>query len=830
MKWIKQLTKISLSAIGVVFLALSSCVSDDISIKNENQTEQTPSGPKYKQYAAFTLNASDGSGVGTNWDDYTSLDKGLPFERMIYFPTPPEEEEEDESTDSSENQLEAFDEGDNRDDGEDEENNSDPQLYNFAIIFDAEGRIKTDDLCPLELELSSDDKAKITVYSKIYTSEENPFDENFDGNVLVVLNASYDLQKSLEDKLKKIDKTSSIDNYSNFLKTYLDIKEGEEIDNFLYLKDKKGNYITDEDDHRYFTMTSSMIIDSENKLVPAIKGEFKTYPSIDEAKENPISIYIERLASKFTVVFKNGYYYHYIKRVPSNDNISAENYGISETGDKNNPIGSERLIIDQSSTTNYIRIVTDYTRSNSITQRREPDIKKTNQWRVNIIGWDINALESKENLFKNLKTGKDYSDPPATWAFNSNYPYRTLWAEDLNYDDGNYPYQSRKVIKNFYLVRNDKGEIKESEEIDASVKSLINMEASSVKPSLTFLNYQQLSNRNVSVYYPENTLSKNLMDKQIPTTAVNRNSYPYDHRLYLKTGSHLIIAAQLLINGISSSQSYACSSFDEYGLSQASGANPSEPIYYMNDIYWSEQAYKEYVAEYLAYFMQTEKNQEEKEILKTFGRNDGVFYVIDKNSQEMKPANGNYFDIVPAYVKGGDNFVYLVPNTTIYTFNPDEEEKANDSTPEDNIEKNPDDENPEARIDNDYEVPFGYHEISITDYKNLFYNHPELMAACFTAGCMYYVEGSKHNLNSPNFNNSNLSQVSTGDYGSVRNNWYFFSVDAINKPGIAVHDPEQPIVPESPQDKAIATSIQVIPWHEIFTSVDTGGQKKPGRD
>ena len=276
---------------------LSSCISDDLSVEGDNGNGEMAVGARYVNYAAFRLNSSDGGTIATNWDSNddkatSTLDKGTGFERMLYFPEPPETNEGEEETENPDNTAAADFEG-----GDDEEK-SDSQLYHFAIIFDAEGN-KMTDLLPLDLEFSSDDKPYVTVYSKIYTIEENPFGNKFDGNVLVVFNASYSLQQKIEKDLA----TNS--NLQKFLAYPLEKGLSNDIDNFLYLKDKEDKYITDDSGNRYFTMTSSMVI-KEGKLVPAMTGDFKVFSTEEKAKKNPTSLYIERLASKFTVVFKNG--------------------------------------------------------------------------------------------------------------------------------------------------------------------------------------------------------------------------------------------------------------------------------------------------------------------------------------------------------------------------------------------------------------------------------------------------------------------------------------------------------------------------------------------
>lgn len=786
---------------------------------------------------AMQLLDSDQTQLATYWDSDDSnatpdFDKGTINERLLYFPNIKDEEEEEEDADQTENLSRAEEGEDTNTVAEEDEPDVEDQFYHFAILFNTDGSLVSDGLSPLEVELDDDSKAGYTLYSKFYSSDdENPFIQDTEFTVLIVLNASYDLQQRLQDKIEKLTKTSK-DCYDSIRKFTLDWNNSDAL---LYLKDKKGNYITDEDGNLFFTMTSSMVIDSYSKVMPAIettegKKLFQTYNNEDLAKENPTTIYVERLASKYTVVFKgdNGNYY-YLKSLDTDlAQADEEFYLTRSTGDSSNPIPEEHLIYTVGNSNYLIKTVNDYTRNSDITQRGKPEIEKA-EWWVNILGWDINASESQEYLFKVINPGTFYY---TNWdkVGGSEIKYRNFWAEDLHYTigTGSYPWQYRKIYKNCRWVHDNEGHMTLYwDPDDNSSRSL----ASITSPALTYNDFTTLSKRNVRRYMVENTFDYDLMINQ-------GGQDPYHDAVFLRTGSHLIVTAQLLVKGIDSDYLFSNPGYDLGGLRLAEGNKPAESKYYMNDIYWSESAYKNYVAEYLAYFMMDDDYQK----IDVFGRNNGNFYVLD--SHEMRLATGDDFEFEHACIKGGDNFVYITPKEGIilYTFNPDEtEEDKGEGEGEDDEagEENPDPDNVEetasdqgligeGRAQDSEEIPLGYHEVTLDKYLNLVYAHPELMAAHFNQGRMYYVAGSTHNKDSENFSEG-IQRVSTGDYGTVRNNWYAFTIDQISAPGTGVDIIEQPIVPNNYNRKAIAVGFSILPWHDIYTSVDTGDQKRPGQ-
>ena len=60
-----------------------------------------------------------------------------------------------------------------------------------------------------------------------------------------------------------------------------------------------------------------------------------------------------------------------------------------------------------------------------------------------------------------------------------------------------------------------------------------------------------------------------------------------------------------------------------------------------------------------------------------------------------------------------------------------------------------------------------------------------------------------------------------GEIGIVRNHWYKLTVSAVLKPGVSVVDPDQPIIPNiDPADQYLALDIHILPWHVIGQTIE----------
>ena len=584
--------------------------------------------------------------------------------------------------------------------------------------------------------------------------------------VLVVLNASQAIRTKL----------NGLTNYSDIM----DIKMSETDaaadtpTDFLYL---------DAGSTRYFTMSSSMVIktDENGKYVDAaticnVKTDTKDEETVEhptncklkdhlyktkaEALRKPFCMYVERAQSKYTVLFKkkgddNEYYLDKAdaQQVYTQFPVNSLTYEYSKVNSEDNNDFNPK---EEYKSLNYVK---DYTRSTSVDNRNDVTVSTANGWKVNITGWGVNGLEKNEYLFKQIKSDVDYY---TGWQ-SSAYAYRNFWAEDLNYNSGNYPDQYRESLN-----LTNEGLKKDTETAEWTSDATLN-----------YFSFDKLNQKAPHQYSPENTFNTEAFGKTDTDL-----TEAFESKAYLRTGTHIIVNAQLLLQGFDLDDAYAA----EKNIDAESGlVKTAADKLYMNGIYWSENAYKNYVAEYLAYWMLTEENQ------KIFGPNDGNFYVTDNGNYRL--ADYRDFELKPAKIKGGDGWVYLFPTKELYTRTPG----ANPT----------------------YTSIFST-EKDTEKYEVLAYEHQDLMAGHFKNGRMYYAVPIKHN----NPTSGPKNPISTGDFGAVRNHWYAFTVTTINSVGTPVDDPEQPIIPNvEPKTPGLGVEIRILDWHKISTEVDVSGQR-----
>lgn len=588
-----------------------------------------------------------------------------------------------------------------------------------------------------------------TLYTKVNGEIEGWNVDITTDKILVVLNANSSLYTKLSEA------ATAKKSYNDVCKI---IVSGSSSD-FLFYPVTSGSSTT-----KYFTMSSSMIV-KDSSVEPAIVkemngNELKFYTTIEEAKANPsVIVYVERLQAKYNVLFKQ-------KDTKSYCLLNASDLEGSDNLEENGVTKTSSLILtptnfDFSNSAGYgdgLKVVSSYTRNASIEetgQLQKIGVKKG--WKVNITGWNVNGTQKSEYIFKNLNPSTNYY---TNW---NNFPtIRNFWAEDPNYSSGrSFPDQYRWANGVTPYIT------KEQEEADTDP---------AVSWTLNYFDYSQLAQKSIRQYSPESTFAASILGNE---------AKPED-KAHMRAGTHVIVTAQLLVEGIDSDAVYGATSAD--GL--ITGAADK---YYMKGMFWSGDAYKEYVAEYLGYYAS--------------GSVDRKFYVVDTESSAettvYKVATSADFEIEPVNIKGGDGYGCIKPatGTTLYVLS-QEEIPANGDTPA---------------------QPAQY--TAVNDFNTIRDAHPEFYAGVYTNGMMYYPVAVRHNT----ANNSSTS-IATGDYGSVRNHWYTFTVTNISAPGIPVHKDDQQIIPNNePVIDALGVNVSVLPWHDLELPVDIGGQR-PGQE
>ncbi|MCH5230700.1 MAG: fimbria major subunit [Muribaculaceae bacterium] len=771
-------------------MSLQSCVADTLTPDIPSPDAPTVHAPN--RFAAFRLVINDDTSTravyDSDYDDYnTHFNKGLPFESALYFPENASPEEDLIVADDEDPDLVVpkF-----------------PDLYHFAILADENEEVEKA-LFPIILDSTPDKENNenwYTAYTYFYSTDDgdNPYNEFKDKTIYVVLNASPSLSNAISDLFEKAEDPVTIDQI-----TKIQLKNTALNGDFLFLKDKKGNFITSDKVHPYFTMSSSLIVDDNKNIIPAQVGNFTLYNTKKEAEDNPTTLYVERLQAKYTVLFKGYENYQVSGQKTLNEgstgNGSKQYYFYTEPpkedGDQSAPstgtsspfVPVQRLIVwpqpqDGQTEIKEIKYVDSYHEASPDINNRIPvDVKSTTNWKVNIIGWDINGIEQDQYLFKNYdKTDNHYWGQ--TWFFDNtkNY-YFTFWAEDPHYKKTEYPHQYRSARQ----LSNDPsgGYFTINENIphwekDPNFPDEDNSTLSDDDKILNYKSFNDLSVKEPRRYVPEHTFS---------LTSLGSN--PYDTNAQLRVGSHLVITAQLLIDGFEFNNVFNSGRFDNAGLIINQSGNAVRTKYLMNDIYWDEVSYITYAMEYLGYWMLADEN---KDIFKS---GDGKFYT---NTRGAKAEWGDFI-IDEAHMDGGDALVWVKPAVDLYAFDPNGDDP---DTPEDER----------------------YTPIELDKFRKLAYEHQNYMAQRLMDGRMYYATGSRHRTDAE----STLSPAKVGDFGTVRNNWYYFTIDKITAPGTPVSVETQPIIPNhEPAQTGLGVSLKILDWHQEVIDVDVADQNRP---
>lgn len=729
MNWLNKIfNRYLLLSVFSASVLLVSCVDEKFSDNAGNDYPLTAGKSEY-YYSAIKLRVNGNGNTRATQEKDIFWDKGYEGEEALYLNYDPESE-----------------------------------TPHFILFLD-ETETNVIDIFPLLFDEDTekdDSDEEYTAYIKTYI-EESKFLTYKDIDVtriLVVLNDNGGIYKTIKAKLSKA--TPETVPVSSIVCS--DAKN-----NFFIEKEIEGETV------RYFTITSSMIVDPSLKVKPAVSDtddKLGFHLTLNAAKSDPLTIYAERMQAKYSLLINKGGYLYYLTDADLSDFVD-------DPDAESNPRNS-LFLSPWGGPENKLKYMTSYTRSLSIDQRREINPQE-GEWKINILGWDINGLETDEYYFKQID---NRSGNVVEWAATNDITnnHRYLWAKDAHYmkGEGTYPDQYREVFDySIEKVSQNRLNIKKQRNNNVS-----DYQSKPATFALKYLPFNSLTDKKPVKYIAENTFHDDLINQSWLS-----EDEPFTTRLYIRLGSHLILSCQLIIDGFDNSTLFARETVNPTTGMAEYNIYTAQTKYLMNDIFWSEDAYKAYAVEYLGYFMLTSQNKE------LFGNNDGYIY---KNKEGVK-ADGENFEIAPAQIIGGDGKVFVQPKTgrTLFRYNPEIVS--------------------ENEEDKYFEIP---HEQLIF----LANQHDELMASCFRDGRMYYCEATKHNPNA-------TGSIFTGDYGTVRNNWYNFILDYIKGVGNPVHEPSQALVPNHERSgNAIGLGMQLLDWHYQYEEVDVNTQPRPGHN
>ena len=585
----------------------------------------------------------------------------------------------------------------------------------------------------------------------------------------------------------------------------------------------------------YFTMTNSVYVDKEGNLCNAAiidkEKHIKPIEELAEIKpEDMLRIRVERMAAKFT--FTNEH------------RLDVDN------PDKHYPEERKDLLF-------YPTIDHDLDPLiffEGISGDGSIIYVATHHWRIRVMGWGINALETENHLFKqvdnlsNTKASGGYFD---NW--NDPLYYRSYWSKDPHYDDKDntkdgkpliYPWQYRDAVdrgsvSGFHYYNNTPY----FNDTDPGYSSLKNY------------SYDYFVNQT----YPKKEDSEEIIDNFNRVVYAPENTYGnltqnLDSRINLLAGTHLIVCAQLEVNLNDDGETYVVQDWyrDRSGIFYKSERDcfvsfahsfnqllrSQESMKY--PLYdWSHGGYKFDIKDWIA---KPNKGDDVKGGMKYMLYNDGYYKVYftdsflaklvdDKEKPQgymtpeqftttfgqMKAANILYGDgkLLPWFEDANNNLLLKIKTCSVsengtpvggsddlYIYEKDDDSKqASNGLVEEIV--------PGKERSAEYDGP----NATDDDIKSLLYDWVGPVDH-FNQGKMYYAAPVLHNgANKPE---KDRSQKTLGDYGVVRNNWYQFNLKDIINIGTPVSAPDEPIVPNNVNiDDVINFTVKIIDWHSF---------------
>ena len=575
---------------------------------------------------------------------------------------------------------------------------------------------------------------------------------------LVVLNPSEKIREQLLE-FKKEDKKNNA--------TVNDILD--EIWEETGVEDNPRNIGFADTEHKYFTMTNSIYFDNNNKKQAEVAiPEGFIAKSLMAAK--PVTIRVERMVAKFSLKTQNQNRTYVPKK---------------EDSDKVDPLIFFNGI-EQNGTISYRDVL----------------------WQIKVTGWGINALETKNRIFKNI-IKNDYFD-----GVNNSANFRAHWSEDPHYDMDNsgnvwhYPWQYRWAVdKNLNYYKALDGSANSGNNNNLLRNFSYNYIYNETNPKI---NGSPTDEFGRIVYTPENTYDPSQY-------TIEQDGY-LDSRTNLLAGTHLIVCAEL-----------------QTELDEKEDYQPNNVYRDRTGIFFESE--KECFVAFAYAFNQTIQSQgsmkvtcynweeggikDEALYAKPKADNYWLYYNNEKLTNEyLSEIMNNWSDtefqewfgsMVPATIRHGDG--KLLPWSEDFKW------EIKDDTGN-KLELYEKDSYGKDDAGHYKDIPGAFKRtVDEDDIKSLLY---EWLGAIdhFSDGKMYYSAPVLHN----GVITDEPSQDIMGDYGVVRNNWYKFQLNDIKSIGIPVDAPDEPIVPELIDiNDVINVSVSIFDWHLVDTTAPVLG-------
>ena len=558
----------------------------------------------------------------------------------------------------------------------------------------------------------------------------------------------------------------------------------------------------------YFTMTNSVYLGKDDAVINAtqIPGD-NLKMTREEAAENPVTVYVERIMSKVEVGF------------------------VGYTGHEEGTDAS--YFIENENSLGFLYSFKD-TKEGGVTwigDSEDEDTQRQITLKGLITNWTINAVEYQTKLFKDLdivKATEGTAAPiTAAWtedagpfyAWNDFSHHRSYWAIDphYNFSEAEYPTQFRTSYQGSASVRPYQSNwVYGKSEAEENGNDIFDK---TYPWALDYKSFNAVVNKRKYKYCLENTFGLTENDEQ-----------GYKHMIM---GSHVLIQARLLTEEEADEIPNA-SSVDDLEISDK---------YYFSDAYYDEMSYINSRVTRMNQILGANVDgttvdnlnmfDEDTDAIKgednkkfTFENISGglwvreggsykkVVAVVEEGKENCQIAATDVFVIAPAYVAKGDGKVtialgkknangdisygYDAKDVNLYYL----EQNLVDADGQPTAEKG--ETNEPVQLTRNQLVSLIYQVAGTAD--------------CFKEGRMYYAIPIQHHLakGKDQEYEYKYTDLNTADYGVVRNHWYKFTVNQILKPGIPVHNPDQPIIPNyDEEDRYIGLDIVILPWHVV---------------
>ena len=467
--------------------------------------------------------------------------------------------------------------------------------------------------------------AGLSASGPLYLARVELRDEELPAKLLMVVNADPARLNTLLETLA--DETKYPQGFTALQTALQWVSNGTDNDSPAFYTDAKGK--------TYFTMTSSVygVYSAEGKAEIAVTAPYDDkdvladhiYKTSEEALVDPLTLYVERLVAKFTVMFKD------------------------EDGETKALSGDTPLFIEPRDG-RPVQYIEEWAADPQDGEADAEVVSGEGRWKVHIVNWGINGVEPNTFLFKNMTNTPGDKFVDASFAkkfwwntFNPAEHPSSYWAVDQHYQGGdvvfgtnrrgnNYPQQFRIAWDNedvtSYQDDSEAGYDREAWALD-------------------YYPYDAYRTRSVSKYALENTFEPSALTAELEDDG------------HLRVGTHIILMTQLLIEGYDKDEVYAGGKLDpETHLLEGVRTK-----YYNGAEFMSEDALVSWSAYTLASQLTLKPRTvkilgEEKP--RTFTSKNSLFYADAAKEIKITSENaGKYFEIVPAQIAGGDGWVTI---------------------------------------------------------------------------------------------------------------------------------------------------------------------------